>query len=123
MRLFLVLLASVIISWLNIDKLSISSNKRFMYKVVGNCFSKYDDQLCFAKDEVHASYKRDGGYVNHSMRLTAIYTSSKAVYKIYDSYLGVVVVDANIYITETAPSISEVDFDMLRHVGQEKRHL
>jgi len=124
MKALLLLIICLALSLFQIETFTIRKKNLFIDRVSSQNFNYHYNYLHFSADGQQIRMHNDTAESLQKLTLDSIYSSSKAVYKIQDGrYVGVVLLDSSIYMTQSTNSIININFDIIYFFGVQEKLL
>ncbi len=121
MKILIVLFVCYIVSHFQFDSTVKQQEALFLDKVA---------DASFGGKNKYIKFKHGGGIllindkeISKNLRIHSVYTSSKAVYKASDAYLGIVLIDSSIYITSWEDNVMDINFEELHFFARKEFNL
>ena len=124
MRALLLITMCLALSLHQINNFMDKKENLFLDRVASKNYNYHYDYLHFSADAQQMRMHNDTKESLQILKLDSVYSSSKAVYKTQDRrYVGMVLLDTSIYMTESTDSIMTIDFDVLYFYGVQEKLL
>ena len=124
MRVLLLLMICLALSLYQTESFTIKKRNLFVDRISSQNFNYQHDYLHFSEDGQQMRMHDNTDESLKILTLDSVYTSSKAVYKTIEGrYVGVVLLDKSIYMTQSSDSIMTTDFKILYFFGVQENYL